>query len=476
MRISGWSSLIRGVVAATVVSWGLAVSAQAQAFATLASFNGTAQYFPLGSLIQAPDGTFYGTTWWGGNGYGTVFRITPAGQVTRLYSFCSVASCDDGTGPVALILGSDGDLYGVTWGGGSTGVGTVFRMTIGGKLTTLYSFSAASGGGLYPQGLVQASNGNLFGATVDGDTGGPYGSGALFEVTPTGGFRVLYTFCSQEGCTDGANPYSAPIQGSNGNFYGTTYYGGSANYGVLYELTDAGSYKVLYDFCSQADCADGGRPNALVQDSRGNLYGTALAGGANGYGAVFEFSSEKQYTVLHSFGFGDGANPQAGLTLANDGNLYGATSQGSGGGGNIFELTPAGGFTSLYSFCDGTAWPTCTVYGQNALFQGTDGLLYGTTPFGGNNDAGTAFSVNNKLHRLVETVPARGKASTRVIILGNKLRGATRVTFNGLSAAFTVESDTYITATVPEGAKTGTVSVVTPTGTLKSNPQFVVTK
>jgi uncharacterized repeat protein (TIGR03803 family) len=478
MKVEAWSFLNRVVAAAALASCGLAVSAHAQTFTTLASFDRTNGNEPASSVIQGLNGNLYGATLGGGNGYGTIYELPTNHRLTTLYDFCSVDLCADGIEPTALILGSEGDFYGVTGEGGDIGVGTVFRLTADGEFTRLFSLSAASNSGFIAQGLIQAGNGDLYVASLDG----AYGGGAVFEVTPTGDFRVLHDFCLQKGCTDGGDLYSAPIQGVDGNFYGATWFGGNANYGVLYELTPDGSYTVLYSFCAQLNCADGSRPNSLVQDSRGNIYGTTLGGGAGtlagfvGNGTVFEFTAQKQYVVLHSFAFGDGANPFYGLTLANDGNLYGTTSGGSGGGGNIFEITPAGALTVLYSFCDGTTWPVCTVAGDSGLFQSTDGLLYGTTPYGGADDDGTIYSFDNNLDPLVETVPTMGTVGAKVIILGNNLTGSSSVTFNGMAAAFTVESDTYISATVPAGATTGIVSVVTPTGTLNSNPQFVVTK
>lgn len=322
---------------------------------------------------------------------------------------------------------------------------------------------------------MQASNTNFYGVAGGG---GAYRVGTFFEITSTGQFRVLHSFCNQPGCTTGSIPGASPIQASNGNFYGTTTSGGFHGGGVVYEITPGGSYKALYNFCSQTNCADGSYPQAsLVQDANGNLYGTTLRGGSYGGGTVFEITPSEQYIVLHSFsGNGtDGEFPQSSVTLANDGNLYGTTTNGTDTGyGSIYQITVDGIYTSLYDFCNASV---CSGYdAAYGLLQATDGTFYGATADGGTHGDGTVYSFSNNLNPLVKTVPAAGKVSQSIIIIGNGLTGTTSVTFNGVPAAFTVQNDTYIKATVPAGATTGTVSVATPSGTLNSNPQFVVTK
>jgi uncharacterized repeat protein (TIGR03803 family) len=467
-------------LASAVFTFSLAVCAQAQTFTTLGAFtgfNGTAPFF--GSMVQDTNGNYYGSTINGGKkGYGVIFQLTSAGKLTTLYSFCALAGCADGEFPeVAPILGSDGNFYGTTiLGGNSSNAGTAYKMTIGGKLTTLYSFCPTQpcSDGVSPVGLIEGSNGNFYGVAGDG---GAFGSGTFFELTSVGQFKALHSFCAQPGCGTGANPAASPMQASNGNFYGTAARGGFHSGGVVYEITPAGSYKALYNFCSQTNCADGTYPQAtLVQDANGNLYGTTVYGGAYGDGTVFEITPSDQYIVIHSFNASDdtdGAFPQSAPTLANDGNLYGTTTSGNNNG-NIYQITPEGTYTSLYSFCNAS---TCSAYdAAYGLLQGTDGIFYGATADGGAHDQGVVYSFSNNLGPLVKTVPTAAKVGARVIILGNGLTGSTSVTFNGVAAAFTVRSDTYITATVPTGATTGTVSVVTPSGTLNSDPQFVVTK
>jgi uncharacterized repeat protein (TIGR03803 family) len=475
MKSSGSYSQTRSLtVACAVISFSLVV--QAQTYTTLASFTGANGYYPIASFIQATDGNFYSTTLHGGAGQdggdGVVFSMTTAGGVTDLYSFCQQSSCTDGSEPnPGILLGSDGNLYGTTESGGTSNSGIFFKVTLGGKLTTLYNFSCPNcTGGQKPNGVLQVSSGNFYGTSSEG---GDTGSGAIFELTPSGQYRVFHSFCLLQNCVDGAGPISAPIQASNGNLYGTTRFGGVQGVGVVYEITPAGSYRVLYNFCAQDQCIDGELPNALVQDAAGNFYGTTWNGGTNDFGTIFEITRTNQFILLHTFDLIDGANPIGALILANDGNLYGTTTTDASGGGNIFQITPEGVFTVLYQFCNGTS---CTGTYPNGLFQGTNGVLYGTARNGSTYIWGEAFSLSMGLSPLVETVPIAGKVGKHVIILGNGLTGSTSVTFNGVPASFSVGSDTYIEATVPVGARTGTVSVVTPTGTLNSNPQFVVSK
>jgi uncharacterized repeat protein (TIGR03803 family) len=259
-------------------------------------------------------------------------------------------------------------------------------------------------------------------------------------------------------------------------FYGTAGTG-TLGGGYLYQMTPTGKLNMLYNFClyTDANCASGSYPSPILQDAKGNFFGTTAYGGPNGGGTVFEITSKYQFHPLHSFGvFNQASDPIFGITLANDGNFYGTTNDYGYDGGRLFEVTPKGMYTDLYDF-------QCCNEGYDPFwtppFQGTNGLLYGTTLYGaGTCCYGTIFTLDNGISPSVETVPTGGKVGQQVFILGNNLTGASSVTFNGVSAKFTVKSDTYIKAAVPKGATTGTVSVATPSGTLNSNPQFVVTK
>jgi uncharacterized repeat protein (TIGR03803 family) len=451
--------------------------ATAQTFTTLLNFSATNGANPyLMSLVQGTDGNFYGTTSDGGtddppNNDGTVFKITPAGMLTAIYSFCAQTGCTDGEHPAAgLVQATDGNFYGTTTYGGANGGGTVFKITRAGALTTLYSFCAVllngfcmDGSGPYA-GLVLATNGNLYGTT---EVGGTNDHGTVFQITPTGILTTLHSFVS----TDGEYPLATLIQTTNGNLYGTTWQGGADDYGTVFEVTPTtGALTTVHSF----DGADGSEPYAaLMQARNGNLYGTTLSGGTDNSGTVFEITpTTGTLTTLHSFDGADGYEPSAALVQAANGNFYGTTSGygGSSGYGTVFQITTEGALTTLYNF-NGTDG----IYPFGGLMQATNGKFYGTTYQEGADCCGTVFSLSvSGLGPFVEMLPASGKVGISVKILGTNLTGATSVEFNGTLATFKVASSSEITTTVPVGATTGTVTVTTPQGTLSSNVPYRV--
>jgi uncharacterized repeat protein (TIGR03803 family) len=326
------------------------ITSPGQTFTTLHSFDGTDGENPFAALVQATNGDLYGTTNGGGalgactllDGCGTVFKITPGGTLTTLYSFCSQSGCPDGGNPNGLVQATNGDLYGTTSYGGAncapSGCGTVFKITLSGTLTTLYSFCTQSGctDGYYPQArLVQASNGDLYGTTPVGGIQSSaciYGScGTVFKITPEGTLTTLYSFCTQSGCLDGAYPQAGLVQVTNGDFYGTTPIGGIQNSaciygscGTVFKITASGTLNTLYSFCAQGGCPDGQYPGAaLVQATNGDLYGSTEAGGANAIGTagtVFKVTPSGTLTTPYSFcsqsGCLDGAYPAGALVEA----------------------------------------------------------------------------------------------------------------------------------------------------------------
>lgn len=273
--------------------------------------------YPNSGLIQARNGNFYGTTYEGGTNRkctyeacGVVFEITPSGKLTVLYNFCSQANCADGSVPFSgLAQGRDGNFYGVTWAGGNTncaggGCGTIFKLTPAGQLTTLHTFCNKKGcidGAMPGAALVQGSDGSFYGTTTQGGVpsgvcfANTYGCGTAFKISSSGEFTTLYIFCSKTGCADGTAPDASLIQGSDGNLYGSTYFGGANGffYGTIFQLTPAGTLTTLHSFCSQTNCADGVSPfAALLQTDDGTFYGTTSGGGGEyGYGTVFNLEA-----------------------------------------------------------------------------------------------------------------------------------------------------------------------------------------
>ncbi len=321
----------------------------------------------------------------------------------------------------ALIQGTDGNFWGTTYDGGSDNAGTVFKLNPAGTLTTVHSFQGADGS--MPNALIQATDGNFYGTTHwGGTTECVYWAycGTVFKITPGGALTTLYSF----DFTHGAEPYAPLIEANNGKFYGTTFYGGEDS------------------FC----------------------------GCVEGCGTVFQITADGVLTTLYRFGSAHASNPTAPLIQATDGNLYGTALANEDCSGDIFEITRSGTFTELY--CLGEVNSEWLEPGAG-LFQSTNGIFYGTTyaEFGGD---GSIYSESVGLGPFVIDVPSAGKAGQRVIILGTNLTGTTSVTFKGKGAKFKVVSGTEITASVPTGATTGTVQVVTPGGTLNSNVPFRV--
>jgi uncharacterized repeat protein (TIGR03803 family) len=399
-----------------------AAIAPAQTFQTLVNFSKTnGELAPYSPLIQGADGNLYGTTggFVGPDSYGMAYRMTPAGDLSTLYNFCSQKGCGDGAFPSdGVIQAGNGNFYGVTYRGGALDAGIIYELTPAGKLTTMHSFCSQTNctdGELPIGGLIQASNGNFYGTTHVGGANGTAGNyGTIFEITPSRQFTTLYSFCSKANCADGQSPYASLVQASNGNLYGTTVYGGASSYcadqsvgcGTVFEITPAGKFTTLYSFCSQPNCADGFYPfSGLMQASNGNLYGTTELGGTTGnYGTVFEITTSGKLTTLYSFcaqtSCADGEFPSSGLVQGTNGSLYGTTGQGGANCypifcGTAYEITPAGKLTTLHTF-----HPALEGINPSGMMQATGGTLYGVTLEGGNSSAcgsagcGTVFSLS----------------------------------------------------------------------------------
>ncbi len=376
------------VPSGTAVSVVVSSGQPAASYAVLYSFaTGADAQNPQAGLIQGSDGNLYGTTDAGGaSGEGSVFMITPDGAETVLHSFANDGS--DGSHPQAgLALGSDGNFYGTTLTGGTKGGGTVFKITPTGVETVLHSFANDGSDGFSPEaGLIQGTDGELYGTTA---SGGTKNFGTVFKITSAGVETVLYSF-TNSASGDGDEPWAAVVQATDGNFYGTTAIGGLAGKGTVFKMTPAGVVTVLYAFANGV-ANDGVHPRSLVQGTDGNFYGTTAAGGANNQGTVFKITPAGAETVLYSFGSGsDGQDPEVGLIQGSDGNFYGTTQKGGpNGGGIVFEITPAGLETLLHSFAGGNDGQSP----QGPVFQATDGNFYGTTYSGGTDGVGTVFKI-----------------------------------------------------------------------------------
>ena len=355
---------------------------------TLYTFtDGTDGGNPYGGVVRDAAGNLYGTTFYGGNAnMGVVFKVSKSGKQTVLYSF---PGKPDAAHPGSdLLLGKDGNLYGASYYGGTFGFGAIFRVTKSGKEKVLYSFGALPDGEYPGSGLAQDDAGNLYGTT---GYGGDSDNGTVFKVSKSGKEKILHSFAGP----DGQNPFSTLLRDAAGTLYGTTSLGGTSGNGTVFKITKGGKETVLHSF---AGGTDGANPYAgLVQDDKGNFYGTTYYGGAGcqGYdcGTVFRMTPKGKTTVLHAFGLTDGHYPDFG-TLVRDtaGNLYGTTyAGGTADMGIIFKVASKGKESILYSFTGGSdeGFPVA------GLIQDATGTLYGVTLGNGNTPVtyGTVFKL-----------------------------------------------------------------------------------
>ncbi len=360
---------------------------------------------PHAALIQGRDGNFYGSTEFGGAsggfGFGTLFKISPQGDLTTLHSF-QETDYDGGFPESPLIQAADGNIYGTTERGGPVrDGGTIFKLTLKGVFTTLHSFDVRDGAA--PTTLIQNDDGVLYGLTV---RGGLYGGGAFFKITIGGAFAKVASLGLVSN-DDGAFTFAPVVQGTDGSLYGVTVNGGLNGNGTIFKLTIAGVYTVLHTFSPLNDFgtnSDGANSNAgLIQGADGSFYGTATGGGLNGEGTIFKITPDGAFTTLVNFDpvtatstNNSGALPNSSLIQATDGNFYGmANSGGVYANGSIYRITPGGTLTTLHSFSTAT-FSHMNSDGANpnaGLVQGTDGNLYGLTTVGGANGEGVIFKM-----------------------------------------------------------------------------------
>ncbi|MET0619946.1 MAG: choice-of-anchor tandem repeat GloVer-containing protein [Thermoanaerobaculia bacterium] len=424
-------------------------------------------------LFQAADGQFYGGTF-DPNG-GVIYRVDASGNFGVVHTFDITT---EGAGPGALVQPGGGDFYGLTGGSGPNNVGTAFRMDVTGNVTVLHAFGGPEGN--YPVSLVAASDGFLYGIT---SSGGPGGAGTIFRMDLAGTVTLFHAFAA----ADGAEPTSL-VEGSDGALYGTTGSGGAFERGTVFRADSTGAVTLLHSFTD----AERARPVSLMEASDGNFYGATIenrlldagslfrvqpsggfdvihnlsneegvavvaplveeaggligtaswGGGPGQWGTIFTVGFSGGLEVVHVFyGATEGQEPEGGLTLASDGLLYGSTIYGGGtGSGTVYRLDLAAGVTHLHSF-DG---PVDGAYPQSSLIQASDGDLYGTASFGGPDGGGTVFRIgtNGLFTRLHSFGGADGEwpMGTLVEALDGDLYGTTYIGgAPGLGTAYRID-------------------------------------
>jgi uncharacterized repeat protein (TIGR03803 family) len=380
-----WITATLTLTTVATLGSGAAYAAPARApYQVLYNFTGDNGLLPSDSLVVDKAGNLYGTAPQGGApGYGVVFKLAPDGTGTTLYSFNGGA---DGANPHGfLAVDPEGNLYGMTFAGGATGNGTVFKLAPNGTKTVLHDFAGGKDGAGPTGGILRDKSGRLWGSTY---FAGPGNDGTVFTVSPSGKERVVFGFSGANG-----NTPSAVVRDKLGNLYGTTVKGGAGNVGTVFKITPGGAETVLYSF---QDGSDGGLPGVgVVLDKSGNLYGTTLSGGPTANGVVFKVTPAGTETVLYGFtGGNDGGVPYGPLLLDKQGDLYGTTSESDGqsGFGVVYKLAADGSETVLHAFASGTdgGAPRGGLIADPAFGRG---YLFGTTTGAEDFSRGTIFEI-----------------------------------------------------------------------------------
>jgi uncharacterized repeat protein (TIGR03803 family) len=364
-------------------------------YTTLAAFNNTTTgETPYSPPLLGADGNLYGTLPGGGkNNVGVIYKVSTNGTHTTLYTFNS----KNGANPIAsLVSGRDGNLYGVAINGGTNNNhGTIFEITTNGAFTLLYSFGMMTNNlgyaldGSNPYGaLVLGRDGNFYGVTFNG---GISNAGTVFQFSTNGTLTTLHSFTGNGSSDDGAHPYLAPlVEGMDGVFYGTTYAGGTNNDGTIFQIAAGGTLTNLLEFNS----TNGLNPyGGLNFDTDGNLYGTAAFGGTHNFGTAFRITTNGVLTTLFEFGGADGLQyPVGGMVPGNNNILFGTTFEGGAHNfGAVFQLSTNGVLTTLHSFTNGNDGAHCYA----GVICDASGNLYGAASGGGNKGGfGTVYSLN----------------------------------------------------------------------------------
>ena len=472
---TGMMKLTLIVLAAVAMIAATAVMAQAQAPTLLHTFmqTQTDACAPRGNIVQGRDGNMYG----GGGacaGNGAIYKISPAGVESVFFNFPPQWTNCGGAG---LTLGSDGNFYGACEGGNpATGMGSIFQLTPAGVFTDLHDFDGANGDSLPMYPPIQASDGNFYGVTGNE----VQVCGNVYRLTPAGVYKNLHTFTFGSECHS-----SNLVQASDGNLYGTLadceVVQGA---GCVYKISTGGVFKEIHDFAF----ATGDVPcTGLIQGKDGKLYGATQQGAANGSGNIYKMTTAGVPADLHDFNNATDAScvnnvgPPVNLLQVADGSFYGVNpAYGPDGNGSIYKLTSTNVFTAFL-------FPNPPVNGNlpsSTLIQHTNGLVYGTTPSGGGGAGGcpqtcqgTFFSVSTGDKPFVSLEPTQraGNVGAKVGMFGQGFSSASVVKFGGVaSTSVTLSGATYLTAVVPAGAHSGTVTVTTGSTTLTSPQTYKV--
>jgi uncharacterized repeat protein (TIGR03803 family) len=446
---------------------------------------------PVAALADGIDGNFYGTSLAGGSGTGgCAFAITPQGAVTILHKFGDGTVPNDGVIPAAgLILASNGSFYGTTSSGGSAGKGTVFAMTSGGGVTVLHSFGSVPNDGIDPvAGLIEDSDGIFYGTTSQGGTAG---KGTVFEITGQQ-VTILHSFGDGTVHNDGTSPGVGLVVDDQGNLYGTTATGGSANLGTVYKINSQKQVTILHSFTQPLSVSfdTGAPPNGsggyspnsrLALGTDGNLYGTTAASGY-GYGTIFKITPRGQETVLHYFGDGtvanDGMEGIQGdnvLTLGLDGNFYGTTiGGGAAGKGALFKMTPDGQVTILHSFGDGTVVNDGTLP-EAGVVEDSNGNFYGTTSDGGSAGLGAVFKVASALPTIISGLSMDGAVGLAFSYQTLATQTPTTYSAIGLQLGLNIDSTTGLISGAPTATGTSSVTLTATNAAGSNSVTLVIT-
>ena len=439
-------------------------TSRAQTFTDILDFTGSSFADPgIVTLAQARNGNLYGTTAAQPlTGLGTIFGITPTGTIVLEFGGFDYTNGASPAGGVTLA--TDGTIYGTTefssYNADSSGV--IYTITTGGNnYTALHQFEG--GDGSFPIAPpIEGADGNFYGTTNGLLHGLP---STIYQYVPqTQTLTSLRLFGKEVGL------YYALTQGVDGDLYGVANAGGPNKFGSIFRLSTSGVLRYSYN---SPGGAGGTYPiGPLVQLTDGNFYGTAADGGAGAGGFVFKMTPGGVVSIVYNFTENDGQTflPSTGLTLGSDGQLYGASALGGANdAGTLHRVTTGGQYTLLYSFPSfaGTA---------ASLVQHTNGKFYGVTATGGADNYGMVYSLDVGSPPFIALVQSQGRPGQNEQILGQGLNGTTNVTFNGVAAAFDIHSDTYVTALIPNGASSGPVVVTTRTGTLTSVKNFRVSR